>query len=253
MLSAGCLGTAGTEPPAPGSVPEAASETEPGPIPLDLVGCDGVELFLPLDPAQVRPHVPEAFDLVMVGPKAMTVLGSFACGPDGATAERAFLAVWVTPRDEALLAEGVQNYFWEPEHLLAPSAMQDAFARLGSNHTEADAVWVAITATGATADADAGAWAHRVEAIPGAVTGGPLAGLFPPFREYAPAEGGYAYFQGGFGSEASAATGTGWATARLGSGSTAAAMLGAEAEGAAVLMQDLDFTDVAVGFVPRPS
>jgi len=230
-----------------------AEDEEPasGPVHLTLNDCEWLEAFTEVPTERLEPHTPDDLPLDSIGGRSVVVFGFFSCGPDGTLSKRAFIATGVKPTDDGLTDDSVVNYFWEPVHILAESALTDAFEIVSANYTSADDVTVSFQEGGATAAAFGNGWRHEVIAREGTTAPTSLFQNFPYYREYVPATGGYAYFQGGFvdhpdGTEAA------WpATIYTAEGTLAREILGTETDAVAFMGSPLRFGDVEVGFVGR--
>lgn len=251
----GCTDEPADEPEEEGeeSPPVAPPPPEARSVAVTMDPCDGIEAFFEIDAATMRDHVPEDFDIPSNGGKTALIVGFFSCGDGGNLVQRSFVAVQVTPRHDSLRAEGIQNYFWEPEHLLAPSLFTDAYVNMSSNHTEGRSVRLTVAATEGEATAEAANWTHTLTTTHGALSGGSAVPFLPTFREYAAADGGYVYFEAGFGGDPTDVFGPGQASLETGEGTIARELLGATAPGAALVGQGIGFTDARVGFVPLPA
>lgn len=243
LLLSGCL----VQPSAPNDPPALAEAMESR---IMLEDCAVVEVFATADAALVRPHVPDDFSLVLDGSgRAALVLGGLVC--EGGVAQRGLLAVLVDPVADLHAGDGV-NHFWEPEHLLVPDhALTEAFALARANATPAVAVRAEMAATDARLSIDAGAWQHRVQALPGVVPAGEAGSLFGHFREYAAGNGGYVYLEAEFAGDAQSLWGGGLAMVETGPGTVAREMIGEEATLPFVAGSGLEYADAKVGFVPR--
>lgn len=256
---AGCLttsddGSASEDGPEP--TPPDETLDEPQELDVTLTPCDNIEAFASVDPALAREHVPDDFAVAPAGQdgQATVIFGGVRCGEDASAAERGFLAIQVEPRDEALAAEGVKNYFWEPEHLLVPgNNATDAFEALGANATNATHVNLTFGTTETTLEIGLAEGTHRITSdVPVAPGTGQGADPFPAFREYSAAQGGYTYlearFQGGNPEDRGTAHPMQVQTAE---GTVARELIGAEATLPTLSFEGFTFTDAKIGFVPR--
>lgn len=250
LLLAGCMqeqAPPGGDPPPAGPDAPPVPPRPPGEVPVDHADCHGVEVLASAPGRQLRAHVPADFDLA---DEALVAFGAFRCGD---AVGRAFLAIQVTPRDDALLSPRAQNYFWEPEHYLDPaSAIAAAFNATNATWLPADvAASVGALASGFdTASANA-TYSFAAGATGADGTSGTVATFLVPFREYSAAAGGYAYLDAGFGGSdgvSGVAPGT-WTASGDG---VARQVLGASGTRPAIMMSGLDYTDAVVGFVARP-
>lgn len=236
-------------PPAPGDGPAPSSRE----LTVALTDCMIPEAFASVPADQARSHVPPDFDLALdESGSAAVVLGGLVCGEQGGLAQRGLLAILVTPNDEALLADGVENYFWEPEHqLVEGSALTDAFLEVGANATLVSAVTATVMPVGMTLVVDASTWQHRISGSPGAWPAGESAFVFGHFREYALGHGGYVYLDASFDGPPGSTAGGTLATVETGTGTIARELLGSTTSVPALYGDGLVYADARVGFIPR--
>lgn len=252
----GCVG--GTDE-ASETGPDRDDAAEPAPnearaINVTLSPCTAIEAFATADAALAREHVPNAFDLMLSeSGRAQVILGGLRCGQDASAAERGFLAIFVEPRDDALTAEAIENYFWEPEHRLVPgNDAAVAFRELGANATPATSVNLTF---GTTETAMEIAWANGTHTVtspaPTAPGAGQAAGTAPSFREYSAAEGGYTYLEAAFEGGAPEERGTGQPMqVTTAEGTVARELIGADAVLPTLAFEGFTYADAVVGFVP---
>lgn len=255
---AGCVGDrAEDDPPRDGSdappsnrTPDQAREIE-----LTLSPCNAIEAFATADAALTREHVPDDFDLMLSDSgQAQVILGGLRCGENAAGAKRGFLAIFVEPQDDDLTAEGIENYFWEPEHRLVDGNNAAlAFRQLGANPAPATSVTLTFGTTETTLEIEMENGTHRASSpAPTAPGLGQAAGTAPSFREYSAAEGGYTYLEAAFERGAPEERGTGQPMqVTTAEGTVARELLGAEAVLPTLAFEGFTYADATVGFVPR--
>lgn len=258
---AGCLGAEDGQAPGesdPETAPSEDPPDEPRELGIELTPCRAIEAFAHVDPEAAREHVPEEFDLRYgENDQALAILGGLRCGEDASGTERGFLAIFVEPRDEALTAEGIRDYFWEPEHhLVAGNAATYAFNEVGADATNASGVELTFgeTETSLTIAGIGGTdEAHRASSsVPVAPGGGEEARGGDHFREYSAAEGGYVYLDAAF--QVGEPTDRGNAVpmqVQTASGTVARELIGAEAVLPTLSIEGFTYADAQVGFVPR--
>lgn len=251
VAAAGCASAPDEPPDDAGGTPPGDGAGQPRELGFELSACDALEVFLYTAPEDVRPNVPEVFDLVLQGGQARAILGVLVCGNPGNTTGRGFVAIHVSPTDDALRADGVVNYFWEPEHTLDAAHTSDAFWSLGADAVAAE-VSLVFAPGSTTGRVDAANWTHTLEAPAGPVPAGDTADQLDRFREYAPADGGFVYLEAGFGGDAEAGLGGSVTTVRTGADTVAREIFGASASLPGVTLEDVEYTQARVGFVPWP-
>lgn len=259
LLTAGLAGCTGSDD--AGGAQDGRDGTppaEPRELSLTLSPCNAIEAFAQIDPAVAREHVPDDFAIAPAGQdgRAVVILGGLRCGEDASGAERGFVAIQVEPRDEALSAEGITNYFWEPEHHLVPgNQATDAFLEVGAQAGNASHVNLTFEMTGTTMEIHARDVTHRVSSpAPTAPGVGQAAGMAPSFREYSAAEGGYAYLEAAFESGDPQHRGTAQPMqVQTASGTVARELLGTDTVLPTVAFEGFTYADAKVGFVPRPA
>lgn len=239
----------------PAPAPSNASLDEPRRIDVTLEPCDAVEGLARVDAAVARDHVPDDFDLLLGdNDQALVILGGLRCGDDAEGTERGFVAIFVEPRDDTLTGEGIENYFWEPEHILVPgNEVTEAFHTLGADATDGTGVNITFGATETLLTIDRGNGTHRLASDVPVVPGGSQeAHIGRPFREYSMADGGYVYLEADFQAGGPQARGntipmdTGTAP-----GTVARDLFGAEATLTSLNIEGFTYADATVGFVPR--
>lgn len=255
----GCLSDGGTDAgpqqDGPKAPPANQTPSEPRAIELTLSPCNAIEAFATADAATAREHVPDDFDLMLSeSGQAQVILGGLRCGENAAGAERGFLAIFVEPQDDDLTAEGIGNYFWEPEHRLVDGNEATlAFRQLGANAAPATSVNLTLGTAETTLEIEMENGTHRASSpAPTAPGLGQAAGTAPSFREYSAAEGGYAYIEAAFESGAPEDRGTGQPMqVTTAEGTVARELLGAEAMLPTLAFEGFTYADATVGFVPR--
>ncbi len=252
FIAAGCVSDADDGRDDDETQPEGPTAPVAQSVEFNLPACDALEVFLYTSPDTVRPFVPDAFDVFVEAGQARAIIGVLVCGPTGNTTARGFVAIQVSPNDESLRADGVVNYFWEPEHTLdAASDTSRAFWSLGADAVEAD-VSVSLAAASTSARIETTNWTHTFDAPLGPGPAGEAANQLDRFREYAPADGGFVYLEAGFGGDAEAGLGGSAVTVETGPDTVAREVFGASATLAGVTLDDAEYTDARVGFVPWP-
>lgn len=209
-----------------------------------------VEALFALPADVVRRHVPDVFDLVETSGRVMVALGGFSCAEGNASG---LLAIAVQPKDDALLDDAVDRYFWRPEvHVQPDSPIGRAYDALGAHTIPARVETTAApTAGDLTIDAEAG-WTHRVDFLAGPASPATAALGQGVFREYSQAEGGMAYLQGSFGPSAGPGFGVLPSTVQTGEGTPARDLLGASAQAPVFVLSHAPYLDTRLGLIPLP-
>jgi len=236
LVLAGCAAPAVDEDPRP---------LEPRRIELAMSGCDIVELFVPVDAATARPHVPPGFALAESNGRLNVVFGASVCGGVGG---RAYIAIPVEPEDPALADPQVARHYWEPEHVLVQGdAFADAMAVLNATTTPGQLEVLAVAPrAGATVRGEG--WEHVLASVGGAAPASAPVGIPGVFREWFAAEGGYGYLEAAFGASP---VGGFAGTLRAGEGTPTRALVGAEtAPLPGVAFHGVALEGAVAGFVP---
>ena len=239
IACSGCLGADG--PPAPDrSVPVA----------LNIGSCHGIEAFTTVSEATAAAHVPAGFSPDVAGGRVTVILGAMVC-PDNALA-RAFLAIRVIADDPTLAVEGA-SLFWEPEHIVtAGQAGTAAFEAMSANITYGN-VSIETTPTGIGAHIDVPGGSHAISPLAGTVLPTAAeAALLPPFREYAAADGGYVYLEGGFSGDVTGATAPSVVAIETAPNTVSRALFGEATTALAIGFEGYGYPDAHVGFMAYP-
>lgn len=230
------------------AIPAAAQGSHE--VAVAYADCRGIELFATARGEDVAHLVPEGFD---VPDAALVIVGANRCGADGSSVGRAFWAIQVTPTDPALASSRASNYFWEPEHFVDEGTdFATALDQVHALTTVADVdvdVTAVMSSFGVLSASTTYDYSGALAGASGTAASG--ASLLPPFREYFPAEGGYAYLDGTFGAGSGVFGATAGPLAAGGDGPGAAFYGGSSVRGGGVFTT-LDYVDAVVGFVARP-
>lgn len=238
LVLAGCA--------APAAPTDAPPADEARSFDVTLEDCLVVEAQVMVPEARARPFVPDDFDLLVEDTGVRVILGGSTC----ALGSRAFLAIAVEPTRDTLRAEGVQRYFWEPEHDVLGDDLAAVFRAARANATNVSTIRTATPPTGATLVVEADAWRHEIALT--AVFGPPLRSFAGIFREYVPAHGGYAYLDASFVLQEDDASATGASTIVTGEGTPSRALMGERTAGVAIALRSASFANATIGFVPSP-
>jgi hypothetical protein len=187
-------------------------------VPLELTGCDYVELQAKVPPGNVAPFIPDDFQLRVnpIDGTSLVVMGGARCaearsGDDvGPAAFGWLLAVVLAPADPVLRGEGVGVFFYRLEHYVTADDVYRRVAdEVGADRIEVSVLDTHVDHALTSLDLAAPGLAHRLD-----IPVSPVAGVegvtdFAPvrWREFHAVEGGYAMLEATLDSDPTAGNG----------------------------------------------